>query len=336
MTKLRAVITGIGANLPEYILTNEEISRMVDTTDEWIMTRIGIRERRILREEGKGSSDLGAAAVNQLLKKTGTSPEEIDLVICATVTPDMQFPATANVISDKVGIRNAFSFDLNAGCSGFLYALITGSKYIESGLYKKVIVVGAEKMSSIVDYTDRSVCPIFGDGAGAVLLEPTTEEYGLMDSILKSDGVGRVHLHQKAGGSVKPSSHATVDAREHFIYQEGQPVFKWAVSKMADVSAEIMERNNLSHEDIAWLVPHQANLRIIDATARRMGLDATKVMINIEKYGNTTAATLPLCLWEWESKLKKGDNIILTTFGAGFTWGTAYMKWAYDGDKVAN
>lgn len=336
MTKLRAVISGIGVDLPEYILTNEELSRMVDTTDEWIMTRIGIRERRIIREEGKGSSDLGTGAVLQLLEKTGTKPEEVDLLICATVTPDMQFPATANIISDKAGIKNAFSFDLNAGCSGFLYALVTGSKYVESGLYKKVIVVGAEKMSSIVDYTDRSVCPIFGDAAGAVLLEPTTEDFGLIDSILRSDGYGRVHLHQKAGGSVKPASHATVDAREHYIYQEGQPVFKWAVSKMADVSEEIMQRNNLTEKEIAWLVPHQANMRIIDATARRMGLDTAKVMINIEKYGNTTAATLPLCLWEWESKLKKGDNIILTTFGAGFTWGAVYLKWAYDGEKKTN
>lgn len=336
MTKLKAVITGIGINLPEYILTNEELSRMVDTTDEWIMTRIGIKERRIIREEGKGSSDIGAAAVIQLLEKTGTKPEEIDLLICATVTPDMQFPATANVISDKTGIKNAFSFDLNAGCSGFLYALVTGSKYVESGLYKKVIIVGAEKMSSIVDYTDRAVCPIFGDAAGAVLLEPTTEDFGLIDSILRSDGYGRIHLHQKAGGSVKPASHETINAREHFIYQEGQPVFKAAVLNMAEISAEIMDRNNLTHEDIAWLVPHQANLRIIDATARRMGLDAAKVMINIEKYGNTTAATLPLCLWEWESKLRKGDNIILTTFGAGFTWGAVFLKWAYDGSKTAN
>ena len=336
MTKQRAVITGIGVGLPDYILTNEELSRMVDTTDEWIMTRIGIRERRIVREEGRGSSDLGTIAVNQLLEKTGTSPDEVDLLICATVTPDMQFPATANVISDKVGIKNAFSFDLNAGCSGFLYAFVTGAKYVESGQYKKVIVVGAEKMSSIVDYTDRSVCPIFGDAAGAVLLEPSTEDLGLVDAILRSDGYGRIHLHQKAGGSVKPASHETIDAREHYIYQEGQPVFKWAVSKMADVSEEIMKRNNLTEQEIAWLVPHQANMRIIDATARRMGLDTSKVMINIEKYGNTTAATLPLCLWEWESKLKKGDNIILTTFGAGFTWGAAFLKWAYDGDKIAN
>jgi 3-oxoacyl-[acyl-carrier-protein] synthase III len=330
MSKIRAAIKGVNGYLPEYVLGNEELSRMVDTTDEWIMTRIGIKERRILKGEGKGSSDLGAEAVKGLLAKTGTSPDEIDLLICATVTPDMQFPATANIISDKVGIKNAFSFDLNAGCSGFLFALVTASKYVETGQYKKVIVVGAEKMSSITDYTDRATCPIFGDGAAAVLLEPTTEEFGIMDSILRTDGVGRIHLHQKAGGSVKPASHATVDAREHFIYQEGQPVFKWAVSKMADVSLEIMERNNLTSDDIAWLVPHQANLRIIDATGKRMNLPHDKVMVNIQKYGNTTAATLPLCLWEWESKLKKGDNIILVAFGAGFTWGAIYLKWAYD------
>lgn len=336
MIKQKAIITGIGVNLPEYILTNEELSKMVDTNDEWIMTRIGIRERRILRGEGLGTSDMGAEAVKQLLRKTNTAPEEIDLLICATVTPDMQFPATANIISDKAGIKNAFSFDLNAGCSGFLFALTTASKYVETGQYKKVIVVGADKMSSIVDYTDRATCPIFGDGAGAVMLEPTTDNLGILDSILKSDGYGRIHLHQKAGGSVKPASHETVDAREHFIYQEGQPVFKAAVLNMANISVEIMERNKLTEKDIAWLVPHQANLRIIDATARRMGLDAGKVMINIEKYGNTTAATLPLCLWEWESKLKKGDNIILTTFGAGFTWGAVYLKWAYDGKNINN
>ncbi len=336
MIKQKAIITGIGVNLPEYILTNEELSKMVDTNDEWIMTRIGIRERRILRGEGLGTSDMGAEAVKQLLRKTNTAPEEIDLLICATVTPDMQFPATANIISDKAGIKNAFSFDLNAGCSGFLFALTTASKYVETGQYKKVIVVGADKMSSIVDYTDRATCPIFGDGAGAVMLEPTTDNLGILDSILKSDGYGRTHLHQKAGGSVKPASHETVDAREHFIYQEGQPVFKAAVLNMANISVEIMERNKLTEKDIAWLVPHQANLRIIDATARRMGLDAGKVMINIEKYGNTTAATLPLCLWEWESKLKKGDNIILTTFGAGFTWGAVYLKWAYDGKNINN
>ena len=333
MSKIRASITGINGYVPEYILTNEELSKMVDTTDEWIMTRIGIKERRILKGEGKGSSDLAAEAVKGLLKKTNTSPEEIDLLICATVTPDMQFPATGNIVSDKVGIKNAFSFDLNAGCSGFIFALVTASKFVECGSHKKVIVVGAEKMSSIVDYTDRATCPIFGDGAGAVLLEATEEEYGIMDSILQVDGVGRVHLHQKAGGSVKPASHETIDAREHFIYQEGQPVFKWAVSKMADVSAEIMKRNKLTSEDIAWLVPHQANMRIIEATANRMKLDKEKVMINIERFGNTTSATIPLCLWEWESQLKKGDNIILSAFGAGFTWGSIYLKWAYDPKK---
>lgn len=332
MTKINSVITGIGGYLPKYVLTNEELSTMVDTTDEWIMTRIGIKERRLLKpEEGLGSSYLGAKAVTELLEKTNTKPEEIDLVICATVTPDHVFPATANIISDLVGLKNAFSFDLNAGCSGFLFALATADKYIKSGRYKKAIVIGAEVMSSIVDYTDRAVCPIFGDGSGAVLLEPTTEDYGIMDEILEVDGVGRHHLHQKAGGSVKPASHQTVDAREHFIYQEGQPVFKWAVSKMADVSVEMMKRNNLSSDDLAYLVPHQANLRIIDATARRMGLKPEKVMINIQRYGNTTSGTLPLCLHDWEPQLKKGDNLILSTFGAGFTWGAIYIKWGYDG-----
>lgn len=333
MEKIKAQITGIGAYVPDYILNNEELSKLVDTTDEWIMSRIGIKERHIIKEPGEGSSFVGAKAVQQLLEKTNTDPSEIDLLICATVTPDHQFPATANIISDKVGIKNAFSYDLNAGCSGFLYALTTAQQFIETGRAKKVIVVGAEKMSSIVDYTDRATCPIFGDGAGAVLLEPTTGEYGIIDSLLQSDGVGRIHLHQKAGGSVKPSSHESIDAREHFIYQEGQPVFKWAVSKMADVSVEVMKRNNLTADDLAWLVPHQANMRIIEATANRMNLQKDKVMINIEKFGNTTAATLPLCIWEWEHKLKKGDNIILATFGAGFTWGAMYLKWAYDGSK---
>lgn len=333
MNNIKAVITGIGAFVPEYILTNEELSRMVDTTDEWIMTRIGIKERRILKEQGKGSSDLGTEAVKNLLAKTNTSPEEIDLLICATVTPDMQFPATANIICDKIGIKNAFSYDINAGCSGFLYSLATAAKFVESGKYKKVIVVGAEKMSSIVDYTDRTTCPIFGDGSGAVLLEPTTDEYGIIDDILQSDGIGRVHLHQKAGGSLKPASFETVAAREHFIYQEGQAVFKWAVSKMADVSVEIMQRNNITPETLAWLVPHQANMRIIEATANRMGISKNQVMINIERYGNTTSATLPLCLSEWEPQLKKGDNIILAAFGAGFTWGAIYMKWGYDGKE---
>ena len=328
MTKIRAAITGIGANVPDYILTNDELSHMVDTSDEWIMTRIGIKERRIIKGQN-GASEVGHKAVKQLLEKTGTQPSEVDMLICATVTPDRQFPATANIISDKCGIRNAFSFDLNAGCSGFLFALATASKFVESGSHKKVVVVGAEKMSSIVDYTDRTTCPIFGDGAGAVMVEPTENGYGIIDSILQSDGAGRVHLHQKAGGSEKPASHETVDAREHFIYQEGQAVFKWAVSKMADVSVELMHKHGMSSDDLQWLVPHQANMRIIEATAHRMKLDKSKVMINIHKFGNTTAATLPLCLWEWESQLKKGDNIILATFGAGFTWGAMYLKWAY-------
>lgn len=329
MQKITAAITGIGSYVPEYILTNHELAETLDTTDEWIMTRIGIKERRILKEENEGTSFMGTKAINNLLEKTNTKAEEIDLVICATVTPDHPFPATASIIADKVGIKNAFHFDLNAGCSGFLYALATGSKYVESGMYKKVIVVGAEKMSSIVDYTDRSVAPIFGDGAGAVLLEQNTDGLGIQDMILESDGIGRHHLHQKAGGSVEPASHESIDAKRHFIYQEGQPVFKWAVSKMADVSVKMMERHNLTAEDIAYLVPHQANMRIISATAKRMKLDPKKVMINIEKYGNTTAGTLPLCLSDYEHKLKKGDNLILSTFGAGFTWGAIYLKWAY-------
>ncbi|PLX18638.1 MAG: 3-oxoacyl-ACP synthase [Salinivirgaceae bacterium] len=332
MNNIKATITGVAGYVPEYRLTNDELAQMVDTSDEWIMTRIGIKERRILKGEGKGTSDMGAEAVKSLLEKTNTKPEEVDVLINCTVTPDMQFPATANIISDKVGIKNAFSFDLNAGCSGFLYGLETISKFVESGKYKKAVLVGADKMSSIVDYQDRATSPIFGDGAGAILVEPTTDEsIGIMDSKLQSDGVGRIHLHQKAGGSVKPASHETVDAREHYIYQEGQPVFKWAVSKMADVSVEMMERNNITPDDLTWLVPHQANNRIIEATAKRMGIKKEQVMINIQKFGNTTAATLPLCLWEWEPQLKKGDNIILATFGAGFTWGSMYIKWGYDG-----
>lgn len=330
MSKLRAAITGVGGYVPEYRLTNDELSRMVDTSDEWIMTRIGIKERRILKGEGKATSDMGAEAVKQLLNKTNTDPSDIDMIICAVVTPDMLFPATANIIADKAGIRNAFGFDLNAGCSSFLYALTTASKYVESGTHKKVVVVGADKMSAIVDYTDRATCPIFGDGAAAVLLEPTTEDIGVIDSMLYSDGVGRAHLHQKAGGSLKPPTHDTIEAREHFIYQEGQPVFKWAVSKMADVSVDMMNKHNLTHDTLNWLVPHQANMRIIEATANRMCMPKEKVMINIMRYGNTTSATLPLCLWEWENQLHKGDNIILAAFGAGFTWGSLYLKWAYD------
>jgi 3-oxoacyl-[acyl-carrier-protein] synthase III len=330
MEKIRAAITGINAWVPDYILNNHELSRMVDTSDEWIMQRVGIKERRILKGEGLGTSYMGERAVKGLLEKTNTSPDEIDLLICATVTPDMFFPATANIISDKVGIRNAFSFDLEAACSGFLFALQTGASYIETGRYKKVIVVGADKMSSITDYTDRSICTLFGDGAGAVLLEPTTEELGIMDYIFRTDGSGRKFLHMKAGGSVKPASHETIDAREHYIYQEGQSVFKFAVLNMADIAVEIMERNNLKSEDITWLVPHQANLRIIDATGRRMGLPPEKVMINIQNYGNTTTATIPLCIWEYEKRLKKEDVLILAAFGGGFTWGSVYLKWAYN------
>ncbi len=330
MTKLRAAITGVAGYAPEYILNNDELSRMVDTTDEWIMTRIGIRERHILKGEGLATSDMGYEAVKLLLAKTNTKPEEVDLLICATVTPDMMFPATANIISDKCGILNAFSFDMNAACSSFLYALTAGQKFVESGTHKKVIIVGADKMSSITDYSDRAVCPLFGDAASAVMLEPTIENTGIVDSIFYTNGVGKQYLHMKAGGSLKPASHDTVDAKEHFIYQEGQTVFKWAVSKMADVSAEMMEKHNLKPEDLAWLVPHQANMRIIDAVANRMGLSREKVMINIERYGNTTSATIPLCLWEWEPRLRKGDNIILSAFGGGFTWGATYLKWAYD------
>jgi 3-oxoacyl-[acyl-carrier-protein] synthase-3 len=330
MGKIRAAITGINAWAPEYILTNQELSKMVDTSDEWIMQRVGIKERRILKGEGLGSSDLGEQAVKGLLLKTNTAPEDIDLVICSTVTPDMDFPATANIISDKCGIKNAFSFDLNAACSGFLFALQTGAAYIETGKYKKVVVVGADKMSAITDYTDRTTCPLFGDAAGAVLLEPTHEDFGIMDYIFHTDGSGRKYLHLKAGGSVKPASHETIDAKEHFIYQEGQSVFKFAVVNMADVAVEIMERNNLKSEDISWLVPHQANLRIIEATGRRMGLPPEKVMINIQNYGNTTSATIPLCIWEYEDKLKKGDILILAAFGGGFTWGSVFLKWAYD------
>lgn len=329
MTKIRAKISGIQGYVPPYILTNKELETMVDTSDEWIMTRTGIRERHILKGEGLGSSDMGAEAVKGLLEKTHTDPNDVDLLICATVTPDMLFPATANIICDKAGIKNAFSYDIEAACSGLLYSLVTASKFIESGFCKKVIVVGSDKMSSIVDYTSRETCVLFGDGAGAMLIEPTTEDVGIMDAILQSDGSGRIHLHMKAGGSLKPPSHETVDAKEHFIYQEGQPVFKFAVTRMADVSAEIMERNNLKAEDISWLVPHQANMRIIDATARRMGVGNDKVMINIDRYGNTTSGTIPLCLWDWESQLKKGDNLILAAFGGGFTWGSVWLKWAY-------
>jgi 3-oxoacyl-[acyl-carrier-protein] synthase-3 len=330
MDKIRAMITGIQGYVPDYILTNKELEKLVDTNDEWIFSRTGIRERRILKGENQGSSVLGAAAVKGLLEKTGTDPLDIDMIICATVTPDMPFPATGNIIAYEVGAKNSSSFDVAAACSGFLFALNIGSQYIQSGTHKKVIVVGADKMSSIVDYTDRTTCILFGDGAGAVLLEPTTEEYGVMDTILKTDGSGAPYLHIKAGGSARPATIDTVLAREHYAYQEGATVFKFAVTNMADVSAQVMERNGLKGDDVAWLVPHQANKRIIDATANRMGIGQEKVMMNIEHYGNTTAATIPLCLWDYEQQLKKGDNLILAAFGGGFTWGSIYLKWAYD------
>ena len=333
MKKINAAITGIQGYVPDYVLDNKELEKLVDTNDEWIVSRTGIKERRILKGENKGSSDLGTAAVNGLLKKTNTLPEEIDLLICATATPDMLFPSTACLIANKVGAGNICAFDIMAACSGFLYALSTASKFIESGTYKKVIVVGCDKMSSIVDYTDRTTCILFGDGAGAILLEPNFEGLGVQDTILRSDGGGGEFLRQKAGGSLHPASHKTVDAREHFVYQDGQPVFKAAVKSMADVSEEIMKRNNLTADDVAWLVPHQANKRIIDATSRRMGVGDEKVMLNIEKYGNTTTGTIPLCLWDWESQLKKGDNLVLAAFGGGFTWGSIYLKWAYDSKK---
>ena len=329
MTKITAAITAVNAWVPPDVLSNKDLVTMVDTTEEWIMSRTGINERHILKGEGLGSSDMAVQAILPLLKKRGIGADEIELIICATTTPDMQFPATANIIADKIGAVNAWGYDVNAACSGFIFALSTATKFIETGTHKKVLVVGVDKMSSIIDYTDRATCVIFGDGGGAVLLEPNEEGYGIMDSILRVDGSGRAFLHQKAGGSVKPATLDTVAAKEHFVYQEGQTVFKFAVTKMADVSAEIMEKNNLTGSDIAWLIPHQANKRIIDATARRMGLPDDKVTLNIERYGNTTNGTIPLCLWEWEKKFKKGDNIIIAAFGGGFTWGAIWVKWAY-------
>ena len=330
MTGIRSAITAVHGYVPDYVLTNDELATMVDTNDEWIQSRTGVKERRILKGDGQGSSVLGAEAVKGLCEKRGIDPGEIDMLICATATPDMLFPATANLITDKVGAVNAFGYDVMAACSGFLFALTTGSKFVESGSHKKVVIVGADKMSSIVDYTDRTTCILFGDGAGAVLLEPSDDENGIIDSVLRSDGSGSEFLYLKAGGSAYPASHETVDNKQHYIYQEGQTVFKFAVKKMAEVSVEVMERNDLKGSDIAWLVPHQANRRIIDATANMMDLDHSKVMLNIHKYGNTTSGTLPLCLWDWEDKLKKGDNLILAAFGGGFTWGATYVKWAYN------
>ncbi|GEM65620.1 ketoacyl-ACP synthase III [Sphingobacterium faecium] len=329
MSKIHAAITAVGGYVPDYILTNKELETMVETNDEWIVSRTGIKERRILKGEGKATSDLAVPAVQQLLEKRGIAATDIDLIIFCTSTPDMLFPATANILADKIGAKNAWGYDLQAACSGFLFGLTTGVQFIESGKHKKVLVVGADKMSSVVNYQDRNTCILFGDGCGVVLLEPNTDGMGIQDSILKTDGSGGQYLNIKGGGSLNPASHATVDAGLHYAYQEGKTVFKFAVTNMANVAAEIMEKNNLQASDIAYLVPHQANKRIIDATAERAGLPEEKVMINIQKYGNTTSATIPLCLWEWENKLKKGDNLILAAFGGGFTWGSVYLKWAY-------
>lgn len=326
--KINAAITAVGGYVPETVLTNADLEKMVDTSDKWIRTRTGIHERRILKEEGKATSDMAARAIIPMLEKKGIDPNEIDIIICATITGDYIFPATANVVADKIGATNAWGYDVSAACSGFLYALQTGAKFIESGTYKKVVVVGVDKMSAIIDYTDRNTCIIFGDGGGCVLLEPNEEGLGVIDAKLHSDGQGRNFLYQPAGGSLKPPTKETVEARQHYVYQEGKTVFKFAVTNMADVSYEVMKRNNLSSDDVDWLVPHQANLRIIDATADRMGLDSSKVLINIQKYGNTTAGTLPLLLWDFQDKFKKGDNLILSTFGGGFTWGAIYLKWA--------
>jgi 3-oxoacyl-[acyl-carrier-protein] synthase-3 len=330
-TRIRAAITGVAGYLPDYILTNEELARMVDTSDEWIMSRVGIRERHILKEEGKATSDMAVEAVKLLFAKTGTRPQDVDLLVWCGVSPDMPFPSTANIVCDKLGIKNAFGFDINAGCSSFLFSLVTMASFIETGRCKKIVLIGAEKLTMYVDYTNRSTCPLFGDGAGAVLIEPSTEDVGIIDSITKSDGSGSKHLYLPAGGSLQPASIETIVRRQHYIVQDGQAVFKAAVSKMADTAIELMQRNNLTSDDIAWLVPHQANLRIICATGNRMQLPSEKVMINIDKFGNTSSATIPLCLWDYESKLKKGDNLVIATFGAGFTWGTIYLKWAYNG-----
>lgn len=330
MTKIRAAITGVGGHVPDYVLTNQELEQMVDTNDEWITSRTGIKERRILKGEQKGTSHMAAIAVRELLEKTNTSPEDIDLIICCTTTPDYVFPATGNLLCDMIGAKSAFSYDLNAACSGFIFGVVTGSQFIESGKYKKVVVVGADKMSSIINYEDRATCIIFGDGAGCVLLEPTQEDTGIIDSVCKVDGSGAQFLYQKAGGSRHPASHETVDNKEHYAHQEGATVFKFAVTNMANVAAEIMERNKLSGSDIDWLVPHQANKRIIDATAQRMGINEEKVMLNIYKFGNTTNATIPLLLWDYEKQLKKDQNLVFAAFGGGFTWGSIFAKWAYD------
>lgn len=330
MSKIHAAITAVNGYVPDYVLTNAELETMVDTSDEWITSRTGIKERRILKGEGLGTSDMAVHAVNGLLKKRGIDASEIELIIFCTTTPDFTFPATANVLADKIGAKNAWGYDLQAACSGFIFGLATGASFVESGRHKKVLVVGGDKMSSIINYEDRTTCIIFGDGCGCALLEPNEEDLGIQDSITRSDGAGREFLGMKGGGSVQPATHESIDAKLHYAHQEGKTVFKFAVTNMADVAAEIMERNGLTSDDVAWLVPHQANKRIIDATANRMGVNTEKVMINIERYGNTTNGTIPLCLWEWEGRLKKGDNIVLAAFGGGFTWGSIYLKWAYD------
>lgn len=330
MGNIKAAITGVAKYVPDTLLTNKDLEQIVDTSDEWITSRTGIKQRHIFKEEGKATSDMASRMVERLLEKTNTSPDEIDLLICATITGDMQFPDTANTICSKTGIKNAFGFDINAACSGFLYALTTGAKFVESGSHKKVIVIGVDFMSSIIDYTDRTTCVIFGDGGGAVLLEPN-EEYGIEDSVFRGDGEGRNYLHMKAGGSLKRPSMETVEAGEHFVFQDGRPVFKAAVKGMTSTFKELIERNNIQQEDVDWLVPHQANMRIINSVADMLDFPKEKVMVNIHNYGNTTAGTLPLCLTDYESQLKKGDKVVLTAFGGGFTWGSTLLTWAYDG-----
>lgn len=332
---LRAAITGVSGHVPDYVLTNAELAGLVDTSDAWITERTGIRERRILKGEGLGTSHMAAEAVQGLLEKTGTKPADVDLLICATTTPDLVFPSTANLICDMVGLRNIGSFDVQAACSGFVYALTIASQFIETGRNRKIIVVGADKMSSIIDYTDRATCVLFGDGAGAVMLEPSSNGCGIFDTVIRSDGAGMPHLHQKAGGSRMPPTPETVANRLHYVHQEGAAVYKFAVARMAEVAGELMARNNLNAELVDWLVPHQANRRIIDATAERMGMPLDRVMLTIQKYGNTTAATIPLCLWDYEPRLKKGDRLVMAAFGGGFTWGGAYLTWAYDGSDAA-
>ena len=332
MEKINAVITGVGGYVPDYVLTNDELSRMVDTTDEWIMTRIGVKERRILNEEGLGTSYMARKAAKQLIQRTGVNPDEIDAVVVCTTTPDYHFPSTASILCDKLGLNNAYAFDLQAACCGFLFGLEQVASMVGSGRHKKVILVGADKMSSMVDYSDRATCPIFGDGAAAILVEATTEDYGILDSMLRTDGKGLPFLHMKAGGSVCTPSYFTIDHKMHYIYQEGRTVFKYAVSNMSEITATIAEKNGLTKENINWVVPHQANMRIIDAVASRLAVPMEKVMVNIQRYGNTSAGTLPLCLWDYEKHLKKGDNLIFTAFGAGFTYGAVYVKWGYDGN----